>query len=167
VAHLLGGKSLNIVYNTFISNIQTILSGDTQINVSRSLTKLRSVFITLQRDINPISQRNNGINKLWTNFYSPMCQDDITFSTTHVEENEIESLQLQVGAFMIPQDPIRSHAECYYNLRKSLGIQANTMHSIDIEGNSVRKSKFIIGLDCEKLLGVAFTGITLRTVSGR
>ena len=35
-SHLLGGKSLNIVYNTFISNIQTILSGDTQINVSRS-----------------------------------------------------------------------------------------------------------------------------------
>ncbi len=35
VTHLLSGKSLNIVYNTFISNIQTILSGDTQINVSR------------------------------------------------------------------------------------------------------------------------------------
>jgi hypothetical protein len=85
VAHLLSGKSFNIVYNTFISNIQTILSGDTQINVSRSLSKLRSVFITLQRNINPISQRNNGINKLWNKFYSPMCQDGISFSTTHVE----------------------------------------------------------------------------------
>ena len=62
-----------------------------------------------------------------------MCQDFITHSTTHVEENDIVSLQLQVGAFMIPQYPIRSHAECYYNLRKSLGIQANTMHSIDIQ----------------------------------
>ena len=118
VAHLLGGKQLNIVYNTFISNIQTILSGDTQINVSRSLTKLRSVFISLQRDIEAQSARNNGINKLWNNFYSPMAQDAITRSTTHVEEGEIESLQLQVGAFMIPQYPIRSHAECYYSLRK-------------------------------------------------
>jgi len=50
VTHLLSGESLNIVYNTFISNIQTILSGDTQINVSRSLSKLKSVFVTLERD---------------------------------------------------------------------------------------------------------------------
>ena len=103
VAHLLGGKQLNIVYNTFISNIQTILSGDTQINVSHSLTKLRSVFISLQRDIEAQSARNNGINKLRNNFYSHMAQDTITRSTTHVEEGEIEFLQLQVGAFMIPQ----------------------------------------------------------------
>jgi hypothetical protein len=51
VAHLLGGKQLNIVYNTFISNIQTILTEDTQINVSRSLTRLRSVFLSLERDL--------------------------------------------------------------------------------------------------------------------
>ena len=50
VSHLLSGKSLNIVYNTFNSNIQTVLSEDTQINISRSVTKLRSVFLTLQRD---------------------------------------------------------------------------------------------------------------------
>jgi hypothetical protein len=35
VAHLLSGKSRNIIYNIFISNIQTILSGGTQIKVSR------------------------------------------------------------------------------------------------------------------------------------
>ena len=46
VAHLLSGKSRNIIYNTFVSNIQTILSGGTQIKVARSLSKLRSVFIT-------------------------------------------------------------------------------------------------------------------------
>jgi hypothetical protein len=39
VAHLLSGKTLNIVYKTFISNIQTVLSEDTQINVSRSLPR--------------------------------------------------------------------------------------------------------------------------------
>jgi hypothetical protein len=41
VTHLLSGKSLSIDYN-----IQTILSADTQINVSRSLSKLRSVFVS-------------------------------------------------------------------------------------------------------------------------
>jgi hypothetical protein len=160
VTHLLAGKSLNIVYNTFISNIQTILSGDTQINVSRSLSKLKSVFITLDKDF--VGQRLTYYNKTWNNFYSPMAIDTITDTTTHIPANEIESLQLQVGAFMIPQYPIRSHAECFYSLRKSLGIQSNSLHSVDINGNDYRNGKFIVGLDCEKLLGLAFTGMNTK-----
>ncbi len=160
VTHLLAGKSLNIVYNTFISNIQTILSGDTQINVSRSLSKLKSVFITLERDF--VGARATWHNKQWNNFYSPMAVDTLTEFTTHRQINEIESLQLQVGAFMIPQYPIRSHAECFYSLRKSFGIQANSLHSVDINGNDYRNNKFIVGLDCEKLLGLAFTGMNTK-----
>ena len=44
VSHLLGGKTINIVYNTLISSLQTIVSADTQINVSRSLSKMKSIF---------------------------------------------------------------------------------------------------------------------------
>ena len=65
VTHLLSGKSLNIVYNTFISNIQTILSEDTQINVSRSLSKLKC-FITLGKDF--AGQRLTYYYKQWNNF---------------------------------------------------------------------------------------------------
>ncbi len=159
-AHLLGGKSLNIVYNTFISNIQTILSGDTQINVSRSLSKLKSVFLTLERDFT--GARDTFHNKQWNNFYSPMAINTVTGVTTHIQANEIESLQLQVGAFLMPQYPIRSHSECFYSLRKSLGIQANSLHSVDINGNDYRNNKFIVGIDCEKLLGLAFTGMNTK-----
>ena len=91
-----------------------------------------------------------------------MALDTVTASTTHRQANEIESLQLQVGAFMIPQYPIRSHAECFYSLRKSLGSQANSLHSVDINGNDYRNNKFIVGLDCEKLLGLAFTGMNTK-----
>ena len=63
---------------------------------------------------------------------------------------------------MIPQYPIRSHAECFYSLRKSLGIQSNSLHSVDINGNDYRNDKFIVGLDCEKLLGLAFTGMNTK-----
>ena len=45
VNHLLGGNTLQIVYDTHISSLQTISSADTQVNVSRSLTALRSVFM--------------------------------------------------------------------------------------------------------------------------
>ena len=38
VNHLLGGNTLTIVYDTYVSSLQTITSADTQFNVSRSLT---------------------------------------------------------------------------------------------------------------------------------
>ena len=168
VAHLLSGKSLQMVYNTFISNIQTVLSQDTQINVSRSLTKLRSVFLSLERDfvVNSVAtDRARWYKKDWNNFYSPMAVDTTTNITRHIQDNEINSLQLQVGSFLIPQYPIRSHAECFYSLRKSLGIQSNGLANIDIDGNEYRNNKFIVGLDCEKLLGLAFTGTNTKIAS--
>ncbi len=112
VSHLLSGKSLNIVYNTFISNIQTILTNDAQLNISRSVSKLKSVFLTLEKDF-ITSDRKTFYAKQWNNFYSPMAIDTNTISTTHREDFEIENLQLQVGAFLMPQYPILSHAECY------------------------------------------------------
>ena len=42
--HVLEGNTLNIVYDTYVSAIQTIPSANTQVNVSRSLTSLRSVI---------------------------------------------------------------------------------------------------------------------------
>ena len=62
----------------------------------------------------------------------------------------------------MPQYPIRSHAECYYSLKKSLGIAANSLHGIDIDGNEYRNDKFIVGIDCEKLLGLNFTGMNTK-----
>ena len=59
---------------------------------------------------------------------------------------------------MKPQYPIGSHAECFYSLCEALRTQSNTLHSVDIQGNEHRSNKFIVGLECEKLLGQAFTG---------
>ena len=44
VSHFMGGKTINIAYNTFISTLQTVVAAETQINVSRSLYKTKSVF---------------------------------------------------------------------------------------------------------------------------
>ncbi len=59
----------------------------------------------------------------------------------------------------MPQYPIRSHAECYYSHAKSLGVAANSLYGIGIDGNEYRSSKFVEGLDCEQLLGLSFTGM--------
>ena len=91
-----------------------------------------------------------------------MAVDTNTLATTHREAFEIENLQFQVGAFLMPQYPIRSHAECYYSLKKSLGIAANSLHGIDIDGNEYRNDKFIVGVECEKILGLSFTGMNTK-----
>ena len=72
--------------------------------------------------------------------------------------NETQHLQFMVGSKMYPEYPIRSHAECFYNLRKSLGVQANSLHAVDIKGNEYRNNKFVVGFDIGKMLGLAFTG---------
>jgi methyl coenzyme M reductase beta subunit len=50
----------------------------------------------------------------------------------------------------------------FYNVRKSLGIQASNLHSIDIRGDEYRNSKLIVGFDTEQMLGLAFTGINTK-----
>jgi hypothetical protein len=160
VSHLLSGKTINIVYNTFISSLQTIVSADTQINVSRSLSKMKSMFVSLDKNFTGL--RLKYYNKQFNNFWSPLVGTGETVTLTHDSDNEIKNFQVQIGSKLFPEYPIRSHAECFYSLRKALGVQANNLHSIDIDGNSYRNNKFIIGIDTERLLGLAFTGTNTR-----
>ena len=59
--HLLSGKSLPISYNTFVSQMQTIAGQDApSINVSRALTRLKSVFITLTKTLSITGRTNQA-----------------------------------------------------------------------------------------------------------
>ena len=160
VSHLLGGKTINVVYNTFISSLQTIVSADTQINVSRSLSKMKSIFLSLDKDF--AGARKTYYNKKFNNFWSPLVGNGLTGVLTHNSQNEIKHLQVQIGSKLFPEYPIKSHSEAFYSLRKALGIHANNLHSIDIDGNSYRNNKFIVGFDTEQLLGLSFTGMNTR-----
>ena len=80
---------------------------------------------------------------------------------THTEER-FSHFQLQIGSKLFPEYPIKTHAEAFHSLRKALGIQANNLHSIDMDGNEYRNNKFIVGIDTEKLLGLSFTGMNTR-----
>ena len=158
-SHFLGGKTINIVYNTFISTLQSVVAAETQVNVSRSLSKMKSVFVSLDKAFT--GTRLQYYNKFWNNFWSPNAGVGYTAVLTHTEER-FHHFQLQIGSKLIPEYPMKSHSECFYSLRKSLGIQANNLHSIDIDGCEYRNNKFIVGIDTEKLLGLSFTGMNTR-----
>jgi hypothetical protein len=159
VEHLLSGKALPINYNTYVSQIQSTLSGingqkDIRHNVTRSLSRLKSVFITFDKAVT--SEDTYIGRKPWNDFYSPM-NDYAGWN----QDGEFE-FQLQLGSKLYPEYPIRSHSEAFYQLRKTLGMQSSNIHSFDIDYYEYRRWKFIIATDMEKVLEAGFTGMNTR-----
>ena len=114
-------------------------------------------------------------NKSWNTFYSTLSGNRGESIYGYDSDHELHHLQLQIGSKLYPEYPIRSHAECFYNLRKSLGVQANGLHGLNIVPHEYRFNKFVVGFDTEKMLGLSFTGantknslmtIRLKTLDG-
>ena len=88
-------------------------------------------------------------------------QPENATTLAHNSDGEFE-FQLQIGSKLFPEYPIRSHNEAYYQLCKSLGVQASALHNFDISAREYRSTKFILGTDCEKVLDAGFTGLNTR-----
>ena len=63
---------------------------------------------------------------------------------------------LQIGSMQIPEYPINSVAEAYYQPKKAVG------KPFHIFGRWYRCRRYIIGLDCEEIFGAEFTGINTK-----
>ena len=77
----------------------------------------------------------------------------------HIKELEFE---MQIGSKRYPEYPIRSVAETFYQLRKSLGLHDNNAQ-MDISALEFRSSKYVIGIDTEKVLGSSFSGYNSKS----
>ena len=178
-AHLLAGNAYPINYNTFITQCQNVIGGTgligastitlgqqkNNLSVSRAVTRLKSVFVTLDKDVSyENEQRGFKARKSFNDFYSPMNDYSIgadDHNAKYRQEGEFE-FQMQIGSKKFHETEIKSHTEAYYQLKKCLGIQSSPVHSLDISAIEYRHSKFIIGIDTEKNLGSGFTGISTR-----
>ena len=117
--------------------------------------------MTLDKSFADGTVRKTFYNKFWNSFWSPNAGIGGTNFLTHTGE-KFSHFQLQIGSKLFPEYPIKTHAEAFYSLRKALGIQANNLHSVDLDGNEYRNNKFIVGVDTEKLLGLSFAGMNTR-----
>ena len=157
--HLLSGKSLPINYDTWVSQFQTISGNQPTINITRALTRLKSVFMTLDKDLSDF--RNTFWRKQWNDFYSPASHNCYLGNMKFEATDEFE-FQLQCGSKLFPEYPIKSHAEAFYQLQKSLGIQSSNLHNFNINGVQYRDNKLIIGIDMEKVIEAGWTGMNTR-----
>ena len=148
-SHLLSGKSLPINFSTWNhTNQATNSDKDFSAHISRALTRLKSVFLTLHH--NTYDAANY---KECNSFYHPMGGAVITEEYRFVDEHQV---WLQIGSQQIPEYPINSVAEAYYQLKKAVG------KPFHIFGRWFRCRRYIVGLDCEKISGSGFTGINTR-----
>ena len=161
VSHLISGKSLKIPFSTYTSNIQTLLSNDSQINISRSLSSLQTVFISFDKKYtytNPETaadgavlnnHRNTFYLKPWNNFYNTMSGYKLN-DPAMLKSRDVTYLMLNINSKCYPEYPISSSSLCMHYLRQALKNNSNEVHSIDITGKDYRSTKFITAINCEK-----------------
>ena len=77
------------------------------------------------------------------------------------QKKELE-YQVQIGSKQFPEYPIRSLAESFCQLRKTMGILNNTQVSLDITGKQYEKLHHIVALDTEKTLQAGYTGLDMK-----
>ena len=157
--HVLSGKALPINYSTYISQYQTAIKPEINVNVTRTASRLKSVFINFdgphgEADI------SDAVHKSFNTFMSPSSGN--TYMAGQYEEDEELQWQLQIGSKLFPEYPCRSIAETFYQLRKSLGIHGSAFHSVNINLDKFMNDHYIIGIDTEKIIEPGFIGLNTR-----
>ena len=148
--HILSGKSLPINFNTFITSTQVVQGQTFAVNVSRSVSRLKGIFLTFYKDI-----PDNQVEKEWSNFYHPMRGSALYDSGYELE------YQVQIGSKLYPEYPVRSVAEAFSQLRKAVGLNYGT-HSLELTQDQYRSDKFIVGIDTEMISEMGFTGLNTK-----
>jgi hypothetical protein len=164
-ALLLSGKALPINISSYVMQMQTISGPTPSVNITRALSRLKSVFCTFdQTSITSLNAKELTSNdrhitiwkKNWNDFFHPM-----SYMNNYDDDFEME-MQLTIGSKMYPEYPVRSLQEAFYQLRKCMGTETSNFHSLDITPQQYRSHKFIAAFDTEKNLGSAFTGINIK-----
>jgi hypothetical protein len=128
-----------------------------RLNITRAITRFKSVFVTLFREYETAFKDKSTVarNKFNT-FYSPMW-----IYHDYYKDGEFQ-FQLQLGSKLYPEYSMTSHAEGFYQLRKTIGAHQNKNHSINITSKEYQDSKFVLAIDMEKMLEAGFTGMNTR-----
>jgi hypothetical protein len=93
VEHVLSGKALPINYSTYINQYQTITTGNISANVSRSASRLKSVFISFDGD-HPIAANtaSSVVHRQFNSFLGPMAGNNYRAGTYEAERRTASHL---------------------------------------------------------------------------
>jgi len=159
VKYLLEGKALAINYNTYVSQIQNVYGQENSVNITRSLSRLKSIFVS---HVGEMFNPESIVHKEFNTFYHPMSQTVKHDGMDLYDADRELQWQIQIGSKMFPAMSCRSTSESWYQLQKCLGILNSSFHSIDIDSKEYRHYKYVIGMDLDKSLQSGFTGLNTK-----
>ena len=71
--HVLSGKALPINYSSYISQYQTLTSSDASVNVTRAVSRLKSIFVTFDNQHTDGAGNGSLVHTNVNTFMGPMC----------------------------------------------------------------------------------------------
>ena len=153
-SHMLDGGMLAINYMGYITSQQSINGTNVTVNLSRQSSHLKSVFVSY---FDTTDETHKEFNK----FYHPMSAAGPYDGQNNIYDANFElEFQLQIGGKSFPQMPINSIAESWAQLRKA--VAAYGKHPSSTKAREYHSTKFVQGLDLEKLSGASYTGISTK-----
>jgi hypothetical protein len=145
--------------STYSSQYQTIPNGSSiNLNITRALSFLEKVFISFHKS----DVTAKFYKKEFNDFYHPLTADNLEVYQ-YTKTGDIQSMQIQIGSTLYPEYPMTSAQECFYQLKKALGVQANHLHSFNITPREYLNNKFVIGFDMETISSAAYTAKDIRS----
>ena len=134
--HILGGGALTLNPQQYTTTMFAITSTDSLLQHARALTRLNSVFVTFYREASATATK-----KLVNCFYISQHGQDL-------------SLQMQVGAKIIPDHRTDNLSQHFHRLLHTLGL-ANSSQTLNITQQSFALDSFCAAIDCESVPGQA------------
>ena len=153
---LMSGRHLPIHFTNVATGSQIIRDMKTDIHVSRSLTRLKAIFITLLKTNNATLSGSQEAERFW----HPMSDNIVNNVPAFKSDLEVE-VAVQIGSKTFPIYPIRSLSECFSHLHKTMGLHFGS-GAMNLTRYGYRTSKFIIAIDLEKMTGVGFSGMNTQ-----
>lgn len=155
---LLSGKALTLPINQYITFNQSIRGDNPVVSITRAASRLRHIFWTFQRPIG-------------ANYYETLSEVNDFAHPTRLMRRRDGALSDKVnyetrwalGPKLLPDHPLRWHHEYYGHLLKTIGLMWDKEEPIDIPLNRYLDDMHIGAIDCERALGVSWSGLNSRS----
>ena len=119
-SHLMRGNPIPINYTSFIMQSQIVASHDFSINITRSASRLKTVFVSFSGDYPTATDDELTkylIRKEWNAFFHPMLYD---IEKNEFDKDEEVQIQLLVGNKTFPVFPNKVSRRSIYSLQKGV-----------------------------------------------
>ena len=154
---LLNNGVLTLHGNQYITTSQAILGDNPLVSVTRGMSRLRQIMWSFERNRDPAA---NHTLSVCNDFVHPLRNQGIRTGT--LTDRKSYECWWQIGPKRLPEQPLRYVNEYWAHLNKVFGLSWDREEPLDVTWQEYTSDKHIGAIDCERALGVGFTGLNTK-----